>query len=204
MPKPSRAENRPFSADVSVRARGFWRPAARWLAVFTLLLGVGQGLSAETALSEYQVKALFLFNFAKYVEWPAQAFASANTPITIGIVGESKYAAQLSKIVEGKNISGRSIVIRQLENQDEPGACHILFISNSEKRRVGDLLAMVKTRPVLTVSDIDQFAQQGGIVGFVKKDDKIRLEIDLGAARLANLELSSKLLSVADTVRGKQ
>jgi hypothetical protein len=168
------------------------------------LIGLSQVGQAQTSLSEYQVKALFLFNFAKYVEWPAEAFSGPSASITIGILGASPCAQHLKKAVEGKTISGRSIVVRQIEKTEDAGLCHILFISDLEKNRLGELLGHVRDRPVLTVGESEQFAQHGGVIGFVMKDGKVRLAIDLKAARQANLQVSSKLLSVADIVTGKQ
>ena len=177
--------------------------AMRFACLF-LLLGLPHGIFAQSSLSEYQVKALFLFNFAKYVEWPVEAFSTSNAPIIIGIVGISPCGEHLQRAVQGKQVAGRSIVIRQVEKPEEMSQCHMLFIGDSEKRRLGELLDQVRDRPVLTVGESDRFAQQGGVIGFVKKEGKVRLEIDLKAGRQARLEISSKLLSVADTVIGKQ
>jgi len=187
-----------------------WCTAARRLVIGValfcgLLAGTRRADCGEAGgFTEYQVKALFLLNFAKYVDWPEEAFAGANTPITIGVVGENHFGDNLKKAVEGKIVNGRAIVVQAVEKDDELCKCHVLFISASEKKRLGEILGKVKTLPVLTVGESEQFTQQGGIINFVKKDGKVRLEIDLNAARQAKLQISSKLLSVADTVRGKQ
>jgi len=176
----------------------------RLAATLGLLLAVGQGICGEASFTEYQVKALFLFNFAKYVEWPAEAFASTTSPIVIGVVGDNKFGDQLKKAVDGKSIGGRPLLFRQIEKDDEMAGCHIVFVSASETKRLPDILERLKAKPVLTVSEIERFVEQGGVIGFVKRQDRIRLEIDLDAAQRARLQLSSKLLSVADTVRGKR
>jgi hypothetical protein len=173
------------------------------LAFLGLVLGVADSFAQAPAFTEYQVKALFLLNFAKYVEWPAEAFADATTPIAIGVVGEDPFDGRLEKAVMGKSVGGRAIVIRKVSNDDDLPKCHILYISILEKKRLAAVLAKVKATPVLTVGESEHFAQEGGVISFVKKDEKIRLEIDLNAARQARLQLSSKLLSVADVVRGK-
>jgi hypothetical protein len=170
------------------------------LALLGCLIGFTKQAGAQPSLSEYQVKALFLFNFAKYVDWPVEAFARPETPITIGLIGTGSCLESLQKIVEGKRVSNRAIVIQQLEKPEDIVKCQILFISSSEKKRVGEILRDVSDKPVLTVSEVDQFADQGGVIGFVKRDGKVRLEINLNAARQAKLEISSKLLSVADNV----
>jgi len=162
----------------------------------------GHSSAADLSLSEYQVKALFLFNFAKYVDWPDEAFDSPNAPITIGLIGENKFGDYLVHAVEGKTIGGRPLEVRSIKGAEELPQCHILFISSSEKM-VAELLKKLQDLPVLTVGEQDQFTQLGGIIGFLKKDGKIRLDINLKAARQANLKISSKLLSVADSVKGK-
>jgi hypothetical protein len=178
--------------------------SAGWLSlVLGLLMAFCPGVHAEPSLSEYQVKALFLLNFAKYVEWPAEAFSGPSAPITIGVLGTGPCGDHLRKAVEGKTISGRAIVVHQIEHPEDMNKCHILFISGTEKNHLAEILSQLQSRPVLTVGENDQFAQKGGVIGFVKKDGKVRLEIDLKAARGAKLEISSKLLSVADRVDGK-
>ena len=179
---------------------------AGWLVcLLGWLIGFGQVGYAQSSMSEYHVKALFLFNFAKYIEWPAEVPSreTVQASITIGILGTSPLGQHLQKAVQGKTVSGRAVIIKQVQNPEEMGQCQILFIGSSEKSRLGEILGRLKSLPVLTVGETDQFARQGGIIGFVKKEGKVRLEIDLASARQARLEISSKLLSVADTVFGK-
>jgi len=159
--------------------------------------------AAETSLSEYQVKALFLVNFAKYVEWPATVFPGTNTPLIIGVTGENNFGSHLEKTIEGKTASGHPIHIIAVEKDEDFARCHILFVSASEKKHLGEILGKVKLLPVLTVGETDQFIAQGGVINFTKKEGKVRLQVDLEAARKAKLQLSSKLLSVADSVTGK-
>jgi hypothetical protein len=162
------------------------------------LVGRGDG-----ALPEYQVKALFLLNFTKYVDWPPQAFAGSNTPVTIGLCGDSKVVEALKNIAAGKSVGGRPIVIRQLESADDSSQCHILFIGESESSRVGGILEKASGLPILTVGEGELFSRNGGIIKFVLKNENVRLEIDLAAAKKAGLTVSSKLLAVADVVTGK-
>ena len=160
-------------------------------------------LAEEKALPEYQVKALFLVNFAKYVEWPPGAFATNSPAFIIGITGQSEIGEHLQKAVEGKKACGHPIVVRAIEKEQDLVKCHILFISATEKKHIAKIFSSVNSAPVLTVGETDQFTQRGGIIGFIKKEGKVRLEIDLNAAREAGLEISSRLLSVADNVTGK-
>ena len=136
------------------------------------------------------------------MDWPTNAFAETNSPIVIGLYGEDKFGDALTNAVAGRTISGRPIVIQPIEKNDDPGKCQVLFISDSEKNHLGEILDKIKALPVLTVGESDQFLEQGGMINFVKKEGKIRLEINLEAARRAKLEISSKLLGVADVVKG--
>ena len=158
----------------------------------------------DGGFTEYHVKALFLFNFAKYVQWPEQAFSDTNAPITIGIVGEDKFGDDLPNAVEGKTVGGRSFAIKHLSANDNPQGCQILFISDSESSQVGDILQKVGALPILTVGEDKSFSRSGGIINFILKDGNVRLEINLDSASRAGLKISSKLLAVADTVRRKE
>ncbi len=179
------------------------RQAKQVLGLMSLLLGVNLGYGGESAYTEYQVKALFLLNFTRYVDWPPAAFAGTNTPITIGLYGEDKFGDALKQAVGGQTVGGRRIIVQPIEKGGDPGKCQLLFISASEKNRLGEILGQIKALPVLTVGETDQFLEQGGVINFVKKEGKIRLEINLDAARRAKLVISSKLLNVADVVKGK-
>ena len=166
-------------------------------------LGAGHVSGGEVSLAEYQVKALFLLNFTKFVAWPGGAFPGTNTPVVIGVYGEDKFGGALKKVVEGKTVSGRQIIIQSIDRSDEAEKCQILFISDSEKKHLGETLDKLKALPVLTVGESDQFMEQGGMINFVKKEGSVRLEINMDAARQARLQISSRLLTVADKVKGK-
>jgi hypothetical protein len=155
------------------------------------------------AASEAQVKAVFLFNFAKYVEWPAAAFPNATAPITIGVMGTNPFGDNLEHVVEGKAINGRPFVIKHYAADSEVSGCQILFIGHSEASRMGAILAKASALPILTVGEDEAFARNGGIIDFVLKNGNVRLEIDLAAAKKAGLTISSRLLAVADVVKGK-
>lgn len=160
--------------------------------------------SAETGITENQVKALCLLNFAKYVTWPPEVFPEANTPLCVGVIGHGKLAAELENIARGKLINGRAVVVFEPHEEAERRKCHILFIGASGRTPIQDILGAVRDLPLLTVGEAEPFAQAGGIINFVKKENKVRFEVDLAAARRARLEISSKLLNLADVVRGKQ
>ena len=192
------------------KGRGF-RCVRRALALATLatvVLGMwpwaGSVQAAETpALSERQVKALFLFNFAKYVEWPAGAFSNSSAPIVIGVVGEDGLGDEFRRMTGDRTINDRKVVIKQIDGTADLKACQILFIGSSENAHVSEILEAVKNSAVLTVGETDRFLTQEGMINFTKKENKIHLEINLVPAQRANLKLSSKLLTVADVVLGK-
>jgi len=185
------------------QARRLLMKAMALMALMGLMLGSNRGFGGEISAAEYRIKSLFLLNFAKYVDWPANAFAAASAPIAIGLIGEDQFAAELAKTVEGKIVTGRRIVIQPIETDDDLRKCHILFIAGSDRNRQGEILAKIKVLPVLSVGETDQFLDRGGVINFVKREGKVRLEINLDASRQANLVISAKLLSVADVVKGK-
>lgn len=156
--------------------------------------------SASHISDEYQVKAAFLFNFAQFVEWPARAFPTSDTPLVIGILGDDPFGDYLDELVKGEKVGGRPVVIRRCDNLPEAGACHILFISRSEHASLKEILHGLKGRSILTISDADSFNRYGGMVRFVMENGKIRLRIQLQSAKDANLTISSKILRPATIV----
>jgi hypothetical protein len=183
--------------------RHLFRTGRLLLALIAWLLGSGAGFCSDSAFTEYQVKALFLMNFTKYVDWPATAFAGMDAPFIIGVYGENNFGEDLPKAVAGRMVNGRSIVIREIDRPNDLVQCQVLFISRSAEKKQGEILSQLKGSPVLTVGESEAFTAQGGAINFVMKDGKVRLEINLPAAQQANLQLSSKLLNVADRVNGK-
>jgi hypothetical protein len=174
-----------------------------WSVCFGLWCGVCLVGRGDEFRTEYQVKALFLLNFIKYVDWPPNAFAGSNTPITIGLYGQSKLGEALETAVAGKGVGGRTIVIRQVQGADDFSPCHILFVSDSKSSQMRGILDKASALPILTVGEDAAFAQNGGIINFVLKNGNVRLEIDLAAAKKAGLTIRSRLLAVADVVKGK-
>ncbi|MBU0909176.1 MAG: YfiR family protein [Proteobacteria bacterium] len=148
---------------------------------------------------EYQVKAVFLLNFAKFTQWPAGAFANEQSSIVLGICGDDDFGDALNAI-DGKTAKGRKLVIRKLGKGGNLQGCHILFISSSEKWRLQQILSELADQPVLTVGDMDHFAEQGGIISLRNEGKKIRLTINLASAQRADLKISSQLLNIATIV----
>lgn len=150
---------------------------------------------------EYEVKAAFLFNFTKFVDWPSTAFASPDAPITICIVGSDPFGAILDQTVEGETVSDHEIQVRRGLQGDELRSCHILFISGSEREQCARIFSSLHGSSVLTVSDLSGFVDAGGMIEFVLESGKVQFEINAVAAETAGLKLSSRLLRVAKEVK---
>ena len=155
---------------------------------------------ARAQSKEYQIKAVFLFNFAQFVDWPTNAFLENQAPLVIGILGEDPFGSYLDETVRGEKVNNRSLVIQRYRSVDQIKSCHILFISRSESARQEEILNALKGRNILTVGDYDGFAQRGGMIRFVTDKNKVRLKIGLEAAKAAKLTISSKLLRPAEIV----
>jgi hypothetical protein len=156
--------------------------------------------AGETTVTESQIKAAFLLNFPKYVDWPVQVLAS-NAPLVIAVLGDDEVSGDLQKLAAGKTVFGHPIEFRRIAVAEEAERCHVLFIGITESRQVSEILNRFRNTSVLTVGQSDEFLEKGGIINFSRRDRKIRLEINLHGAGQANLKVSSKLLSVADSVK---
>ena len=151
-------------------------------------------------IQEYEVKAAFLFNFARLTGWPQGAFAQHEKNFVIGILGEDPFGKGL-ELLRYRSIDGRSVLITRIDDIRESSDCNLLFIASSEMDRLPEIIAQIGNRPVLTVSDIKGFENKGGTIAFFLKDNRVRFRINIDAARKARLEISSHLLEVADIVR---
>lgn len=188
--------------------RGIFGPALRgrcgaWLVLSLLLLSGGAETLAQPApepAREYQIKAVFLFNFAQFVDWPPAAFPEPQTPLVIGVLGEDPFGASLDETVRGEKVGNRPLVVQRYREPQEIKTCHVLFISQSEAGRLEQILASLKGRNLLTVGDAGEFSQRGGMIRFVTENNKIRLRINVEAAKAAALTISSKLLRPAEIV----
>jgi hypothetical protein len=151
---------------------------------------------------EYLIKAAYLYNFAMFVDWPADALGASGAPIVIGVVGADPFGWALDRMVQDKRINNRPIVVERLKVGDDVKRCHILFVSPAESARVGDLVQRVGRQAILIVGDESVTVDKGGTIAFTVKNDKVGFEINLAAARRARLTISSKLLNLAQAVRG--
>jgi hypothetical protein len=167
---------------------------------FAILLGAVFILGLPGQIDEYQVKAFFLYNFARYVEWPTETFKAANDPIVICILGQNPFGGALEQAVAGKLLGARPFVVRQI-SETPPGCCHILFVNSSERRRFRSMAGRLRGSAVLSVGETPGFTADGGIINFKLENGKVRFEIDIEAAGREHLRISSKLLSLAQIAK---
>lgn len=158
---------------------------------------VSRCAARDAAPSEYQIKAAFLFNFAKFVVWPPEAFATTNSPLVIGVLGQNVFGDSLERTINNKTINSRPLQCKQFYSVTEATNCQILFISASEKGRFPKIMDALRGSNVLTVSETDQFIEAGGMINFMIEANKIRFQINDEAAKKSGLTISSKLLSLA-------
>lgn len=164
-----------------------------------LLLIHAVGSAQPVATTEYQLKAAFLFNFLQFVDWPANAFANPDQPLSICVLGPDPFGADLDAIIAGEHVGGRAIQVLRLAKIDAVSGCHLLFV-NLPQQQVRTALDHLKGQPILTVSDAAPFANLGGMIEFTTENERIRLRVNLRAANEAQLHLSSKLLRRSEIV----
>lgn len=182
-----------------------------WLFIRLLVVGVSFATGTLAVMAEgeapldYQVKAAYLVNFPKYMDWPASAFADTNSPITVAVLGDADVANEFASMVEGgKTVGGHPIVLKRITKEEEiTNDCQVLFVATSERSRIAAILEKVKGSSILTVGESDDFLEKGGVINLVHRDRKIRLQVNLTAAEKAHLKISSRLLVVAEVVKGK-
>jgi hypothetical protein len=179
-----------------------FRATLIWSLGLALLLAVCGARAQEPQPTEYQIKAAFLFNFARFVEWPPAAFASAGLPIVIGILGENPFGEDLARTIRGKTIDNHPLVIKEFRSPTEATNCHILFVSPKVKERLPDVFQGLKGASVLTVGETERFTESGGMINFFREGTKIRFQINKSAASRARLEISAKLMSLASRPGG--
>ena len=169
------------------------------LLAVTVALAVPGPAAAQGGSMEYAVKAAYLYKFAPFVEWPPASFASPSSPFQLCILGRDPFGASLGQTVSGQRVDGHPVVIRRLERVDAASGCHILYLGVSRTQTALEALRVVRGAPILTVADSDR--DGGAIIKFVVKDNRVRFDIDTAAAAANRVTISSKLLSLATSVR---
>jgi hypothetical protein len=175
-----------------------------WAVVLLLLVLFGavfQTQSQGSSPGEYQLKAAFLFNFAKFVEWPQSSFANPRSPFEICILGNDPFGPAIDDVLRGKAIGEHPVVVARPKEVADARHCQILFVSSSEQKRLPAILAALKGTNALVVGETDGFAVSGGIIQFTLEEERVRFMINTDAAERAGLQISSKLLALARIVR---
>jgi hypothetical protein len=151
-------------------------------------------------LGEYQLKAAFLFNFAKFIDWPATSFSSPQSPFSICILGTDPFGHAMDDVLRDKSVDNRPVAISRLKNVAQVKQCHMVFVSQSETAHLADIIQQLRGARVLLVGESDGFAAAGGMIQFTREDNHVRFLINPEAADRAGLKVSSKLLSLARVV----
>jgi hypothetical protein len=178
-----------------------WAPALALglLAVF----GMSAAAQASAPSREYQVKAVFLFNFAQFVDWPPAVFTEESAPLAICVLGDDPFGSYLDDIVRGEQVNSRRLTVQRFRTSEEIKGCQVLFVSRSESRHLEKTLASAREMDALTVSDAEDFASRGGMIQLTMEYGKIRLKINVDAAKASSLTISSKLLRSAEIVSSR-
>jgi hypothetical protein len=170
------------------------------LAIAWVLVGASCLHAQQSSPTEYEVKAAYLYNFGKFIEWPAKVTAASEF-FPICVLGEDPFGASFDATIASESINGKKVVVKRITKPQDAVSCRILFISSSEESRLKEILATLDNTSVLTVSDISQFTRRGGMIRFVTEANRVRFEVNLTNAEHAGLTLSSQLLKVAISVR---
>jgi hypothetical protein len=156
----------------------------------------------ESNLSEYQVKAAFLYTFTKFVDWPEEPSGEVQANSAICVIGDDPFGEYLDTLVQGKQLNGRPIIVKRMKRGESGRSCRIVFISSSEKGHLRPILDSLRGSSALTVGDMENFARSGGMVNLVVEGKHVQFEINVDAAKRAGLTISSKLLGLAKIVHG--
>jgi hypothetical protein len=173
------------------------------LGALVLTFLVADVTAQEIESSEDKIKAAYLVNFPKYVNWPAEAFAGPDSPIVFAVLADIPLTEEIRKLVAGRTVNGRSIVLEQLRSGEKPGVCHMLFVSAEAQRRSPNLVTTLMGSCILTVGESADFLDRGGIINLAVRNRALLMEVNLASAGDARIEISSKLLALASVVKGK-
>jgi hypothetical protein len=169
-------------------------------ATASILVLVTSTVQAQ-APTEYQIKAAFIYNFAKFVDWPSLDAAGPDQPIVVGILGEDPFGQNLENVINGKTANGRRLMIKRFSNLQSLAPCHILFVSSSQRNNLQQVFGAVAGSGVLTIGETDTFADTGGIIQLGMLEGRVRLVVNQAAAERAGLKISAKLLGLARVIR---
>jgi len=173
------------------------RTTLAWWSIAVLCALVGSAWADESVSKEYQLKAAFLYNFTKFVEWPSQSFANTDSPIVIGVLRGNPFGGELEKAVSGRTVNGRKIVVTEVPSPAAARQTHILFVGAAQDSNLNEVKGALNGIAVLTVGESEAFARQGGIITFTLQNDSLRFAINKDSAQKAGLKISSQLQKLA-------
>lgn len=178
-----------------------------WFLAVVVTLIIGSSPIADSAEpsrpGEYELKAAFLYNFIKFTEWPPEEIAKSGQPFVIGVLGKDPFGAALDKVVDGETVYKKPIITKRFSRLEDAASSHVLFISSSEGNNLPAILRALDSHSILTVSEIDNFAQRGGVITLKKENERIVFEINIDAAKHAGLIMNAQLLKLAKIVKGR-
>jgi len=182
------------------------RRAATLAAIIIAALTLGRDAVAQKSaeVSENYAKAVAIYNFALFVEWPASVFPNSDSPIVIGVLGDDAFANDLGDAVDGKKVNGRKLAPKRLKWSKDPKdlkSCNMLYIAAAESGHGDEVIQMLKGKPILTIADFPEFASHGGIINLVLEDNKIRFVVNTESAKQSDLVISSRLLTLVKIVQ---
>lgn len=166
-----------------------------------ILLTAPNAFGEPKGYSEYKIKAGYIYNFARFIKWPEKSFESHPSSFLLCLIEGDPFGSQFNR-VEGKSITGKKLTIKRLKTDDNLKQCQILFIPSAKETQMSSIINSLDDSHVLTVGDIQDFHQVGGMVGLIKKDDQVKLEINLKATKQRELRINAKLLEIATIVNG--
>ena len=173
------------------------------IALSIALSGGGVVKAESSAPTMPQVQAAFLFNFAKFVTWPNEAFLHSGDSLIIGVIGEDPFGPVLEDTVRDKTVMGKKLLVKRFTNIQDAANSHILFLSTSEERRLSEMMMALDKTNILTVSDMEQFAEHGGMIALTVEDQKVRFSVNVAAVERSGLKMGSQLLKLARIVSDK-
>jgi hypothetical protein len=169
-----------------------------FLAILALL-----AVSARGQSSEYKLEAAYLCRFVDFVAWPSDAFTSPDSPLVIGVLGHDPFGKVLENLTQGQTSRGHPLVVRRFGGLKDVQHCQVLYVSSDETGDLGKILRALDGRPILTVSDVRDFAERGGMIRFFTERNKLRFRVNLQAAKARQLSISSRLLQLAEVIKGE-
>ena len=181
----------------SGRAASLWPVGLPVMVLLFLSSGMRQPVYGASYLPEYKLKAAVLLNIIKFVDWPPTAFSSDDMPLTVGILGIDPFGPFMEEVLDGRKIKGRTVRIKRSNILSELMDCQVLFISDSKKRILKNILDEVRGQPIFIVGDMDQFVQSGGMISIVREDDKIHFDVNRTAYKASDFTINAQLLKLA-------